>query len=79
MLTIADSANGLSAELPFAKNLFVPPSINVTILRHPASEWIFMRARTIIASDGIGLTEAHLYDETSLVAVVAQPLLVAPR
>jgi len=49
------------------------------LLRYPTSEWIFMRAKTIVASDGIGLTEAHLYDETSLVAVVSQPLLVAPR
>jgi hypothetical protein len=79
MLVIADSANGLSAEFPFGTHLFVPPSINVTLLRYPTGEWIFMRAKTIVASDGIGLTEAHLYDETSLVAVVSQPLLVALR
>jgi hypothetical protein len=79
MLVIADSANGLSAELPFGKHLFIPPAIDVTLLRYPSSEWIFMRARTVIASDGIGMTEGRLYDESGLIALVSQPLLVAPR
>jgi hypothetical protein len=79
MLVIADSANGLSAELPFLKHLFIPPSIDVTLLRYPVGEWTFMRAKTVMVGDGIGMAEGHLYDETSLVAMVSQPLLVAPR
>jgi len=79
MLVIADSANGLSAELPFDDYMYVPPSINVTILKYPVGDWIFMRAKTIIAADGIGFAEAHLFDQEQIVGTVAQPLLVIGR
>lgn len=78
-LVVADSANGLSSELPLERWLFIPPSLTVHLVGHPAGEWVHMAARTHLGPDGIGLTTAALSDETGLIGTVAQPLLVAPR
>lgn len=79
LLVVADSANGLSGELPLAEWLFIPPTLSVTVLREPVGEWMFLDARSTIGPHGRGLARAHLSDPTGLVAEVAQPLLVAPR
>ncbi|MDA8369240.1 MAG: thioesterase family protein [Nocardiopsaceae bacterium] len=79
ILTVADSANGLSLELPLDSWLSIPPGLSVTVLREPVEEWVHMAARTHLAGDGVGLTEAEVTDTKGLLAVVAQPLHVAPR
>lgn len=79
LLIVADSANGISSELPFADWLFVPTALTVTLHRHPTGEWVFMRARTSLATDGIGSCAADLADADGLVGTATQPLLVAPR
>ncbi|WP_445256370.1 thioesterase family protein [Nocardioides aurantiacus] len=79
LLVVADSANGLSGELPLAEWLFIPPTLSVTVLREPAEEWLFLDARSTIGPHGRGLAQATLADRQGLVATVAQPLLVAPR
>ncbi len=78
-LIIADSANGVSAELPLDRWLFVPPGINVTLHRYPESEWVRMAAETTLAADGLGSTLGLLGDALGPIGTVAQPLLVAPR
>lgn len=79
LLVVADSANGLSGELPLAEWLFIPPTLSVTVLREPTDEWLWFDARSTIGPHGRGLAEATLADRDGLVATVAQPLLVAPR
>ncbi|ROR92999.1 thioesterase family protein [Nocardioides aurantiacus] len=79
LLVVADSANGLSGELPLAEWLFIPPTLSVTVLREPAEEWLWFDARSTIGPHGRGLAQATLADRQGLVAAVAQPLLVAPR
>ncbi|SDS81226.1 Acyl-CoA thioesterase [Nocardioides scoriae] len=79
MLVVADSANGLSGELPLAEWLFIPPTLSVTVLRAPQDEWLWFDAHSTIGPHGRGLAQATLADRAGLVAVVAQPLLVAPR
>jgi Thioesterase-like superfamily len=79
LLVVADSANGLSAELSFADWLFVPTALTVTLHRLPVGEWIFMRARTSLATDGIGSCVAELADADGFVGTATQPLLVARR
>ncbi len=79
LLVVADSANGLSGELPLAEWLFIPPTMTATLARPPTGEWMLMDARSTLGPDGTGLAEAHMYDRRGLVAVVAQPLLVARR
>lgn len=79
LLVVADSANGLSGELPLADWLFIPPTLSVTVLREPTQEWVWVDARTTIGPDGRGLAQATMADREGLLAGVAQPLLVAPR
>lgn len=79
LLVVADSANGISGQLPINEWLFIPPTVNITVQRPPQSEWMYVDARTTIGPNGVGLAQAQMYDELGLVGVVAQPLLVEPR
>lgn len=76
---IADSANGLSAELPQDEWAFIPPTMTLTLGRVPISEWVNIDARTVVATDGRGVTEGDLYDQDGYVGAVSQPLLVSAR
>ena len=78
-LIVADSANGLSAELPWDKWLSIPPAMTATLLRETGAEWVHMACRTILSDDGLGLAEATLSDQSGKIGQVAQPLLVRAR
>ena len=78
-LLVADSANGLSAELPWEKWLSIPPTMTTTLLRPADGEWVHIAARTTLSADGIGLAEGDLFDATGKIGQVAQPLLVRAR
>lgn len=76
---IADSANGLSGELPLTEWLFIPPTMTLTLSRVPTGEWIHLAARSVIAGSGTGLAFGELHDQDGIIGTVNQPLLVAPR
>jgi hypothetical protein len=79
VLIVADSTNGLSAELPMDKWLSIPPTMTTTLLREADGEWVHMACRTILSDDGLGLAEAALSDDSGNIGHVAQPLLVRAR
>ncbi len=79
LLAMVDSANGISAELDPTAFLFVPVSLTVALARLPETEWTGMRAVTSMASDGIGVTRAHLYDERGSIGEALQTLYVEKR
>ena len=79
VLIVADSANGLSAQLPMTKWLSIPPTMTTTLLREAVGEWTHLACRTHLASDGIGLAHADISDPEGLVGEVNQPLLVRAR
>ncbi|GAA4621577.1 hypothetical protein GCM10023196_010370 [Actinoallomurus vinaceus] len=78
-LIVADSANGVSATLPFHEWLSIPPTMTTTLLRHPEGDWVYLDARTHLADDGLGLTDATLSDPDGRLGDVAQPLLIRQR
>jgi hypothetical protein len=78
-LIVADSANGLSAVLPFEKWLSIPPTMTATLLREAEGEWVHLAARTVVSGDGLGLAEGEMYDRSGRIGQVAQPLLVRER
>jgi acyl-coenzyme A thioesterase PaaI-like protein len=78
VVTVADSASGVSAELPWDRWSF--PNIDVTVHLHrpPDGEWLLMDARTFLAPAGNGVAEAVLHDRHGPVARSAQTLVVGP-
>ncbi len=79
LLVVADSANGLSLELPLTQWLSIPPALSVTIGRYPEGEWVFFSTRTHAGPLGTGFAEAHAADTKGTLAAIAQPLLIEPR
>lgn len=79
LLIVADSANGLSLELPARDWISIPTGLTVTVARHPATGWAFLDTRTTLAGDGIGLTVGDVADESGFLGTLAQPLTLVPR
>jgi len=79
VLVAADSANGISWELPWDTHLFVNTDLTVHLARMPEGEWVCLDARSRIGPRGIGLSESVLWDERGWIGRGAQSLLVAPR
>jgi hypothetical protein len=95
ILSVVDSANGISAELDVTKYLFVPVNLTVSLTRYPgpnggegaSSEapgssdalWIGMSATTSIGPDGVGTTRARLFDEAGFLGEALQTLFIEPR
>ncbi len=78
-LIVADSANGISAVLPMDKWLSIPPTMTTTLLRPAAGDWVHLACRTILSSDGLGLSSGDLFDQSGAIGQVAQPLVVRAR
>jgi hypothetical protein len=79
VLVMVDSANGISAILPIAAWTFVPVDLIVTVHRFPETERVGMAARTVLGSDGIGMTDSTLFDAEGAFGRAVQTLYVAPR
>jgi Thioesterase-like superfamily len=79
VLAIADSGNGVSAELDITRWHFINPELTVHLHREAAGEWICLDAQTAISAGGAGLATSVLSDLDGPVGVGAQSLLVAPR
>jgi hypothetical protein len=79
VLAVADSGNGLSAELDIARWQFINPELTVHLHRMAVGEWICLDAGTTISAGGAGLATSVLSDLDGPVGVGAQSLLVAAR
>jgi hypothetical protein len=79
VLAVADSGNGLSAELDITRWQFINPELTVHLHRMAVGEWICLDAATTISAGGAGLATSVLYDLEGPVGVGAQSLLVAQR
>ena len=78
-LVAADSGNGVSACLDFARYSFVNCDLTVNLLRRPQGEWICLQAHTALAGNGCGLAESALYDAAGLIGRATQSLAVRAR
>lgn len=79
LMTVADSASGVSNWLDPAHWLFINTELTVHILREPVGEWIGMDANTVIGPDGVGTAVSVLHDQQGQIGNTAQALLVRPR
>jgi hypothetical protein len=78
-LIVADSANGVSFELPFDEWIFVPPTLSIALQRYVVGEWVCLDARTTLAPDGLGVTTFTLADRIGYLGGGTQALLVERR
>jgi hypothetical protein len=75
----ADSGNGISAILDFAKYSFVNSDLTINLLRRPEGEWICLDARTHLGAQGCGVAESRLFDVRGLIGMATQSLSVRAR
>ncbi|WP_046472444.1 thioesterase family protein [Allosalinactinospora lopnorensis] len=79
LMTVADSASGVSNRLDPTRWLFINTELTVHIQREPAGEWIGLDANTVIGPEGVGTAVSVLHDEHGQVGNTAQALLVRRR
>lgn len=79
LVTMVDSANGISWELPLGAFTFVPVDLNVVLRRSPEGEWVGMSATTSVEPDGLGLVQTRLFDAGGTIGASLHTLFVAPR
>ena len=72
----ADSGNGISAILDFARYSFVNLDLTINLLRKPYGEWICLDARTSLGPNGGGLAESMLYDVQGFIGRATQNLAI---
>lgn len=79
LMTVADSASGVSTLLEPTRWLFINTELTVHIQREPVDEWIGLDAHTVIGSEGAGTALSVVHDTHGQVANSSQALLVRPR
>jgi hypothetical protein len=79
VLVAADSGNGVSATLDWARFRFINVDLTVHVHRLPAGEWVCLDAITIPERSGIGIADTALYDERGPIGRAIQTLLVDAR
>ena len=79
VLVAADSGNGVSATLDFARHRFVNVDLSVHLHRLPVGEWICLDARMRPEPEGVGLADTALWDEQGPLGRALQTLLVERR
>jgi Thioesterase-like superfamily len=79
LVATADFGNGVSAELPFDKYLFINADLTIHLWRTPEGEWIGLDAQTLLPEGGMGTAESLLHDARGPVGRAFQTLVVQPR
>ncbi len=79
VLVAADSGNGVSATLDWSRYLFMNVDLSVHLHRMPGGEWVCLDAVTLPEPNGIGMSDALLYDERGRIGRAVQTLLIAER
>lgn len=75
---IADCGNGISRNSDLTENSFINPDLTVIVFRSPESDWIASRAVSFWEPNGIGMSQATLFDVRGPVGAALQTLIVRP-
>ena len=79
LLTLLDSANGVSCELDFSQWSFVPVDLTLNLHRQPVGPWFGMEARTVVNEGGIGTVNTTVFDQAGPVGRSLHTLFVRPK
>jgi acyl-Coa thioesterase superfamily protein/acyl-CoA thioesterase superfamily protein len=75
---LADSGNGLSAELDWARWSFVNVDLDVHLARPLVGEWVLLDAATQLGAHGSALARSTISDRHGVVGAGLQTLVLAP-
>jgi hypothetical protein len=79
VLALADSGNGISATVDYARWVFINPDLSVYLHRLPDGEWVCLDAQTTVEPTGIGLATSVLSDRSGVIGRGMQSLFIGPR
>lgn len=79
LLTVVDSASGVSRALDPHAFTFVNPDLTVALSRAPEGEWFGLDARTTPDVSGMGSCHAALHDRDGPIGHSLQTLVLEPR
>jgi hypothetical protein len=79
LLTVVDSASGLSARLDPTRWLFPNTELSVHLHRTPCGEWTGLRADTVVGPAGAGVATSIVFDRNGNVGNSAQLLTLRSR
>jgi hypothetical protein len=79
LATLCDFASGAGNALDFARFTSINPDLSLHVLREPRGEWLGIAARSEIEADGVGQSQATLFDAEDPVARALVSLLVERR
>lgn len=75
---LSDFGNGLGQAYLGGDNACINADINLSLYRYPESEWIHLKSKTQVQTQGFGTTETFFIDEKGPVGKVTQSLIVKP-
>jgi hypothetical protein len=79
ILVAADSTNGVSAAIDYKRYFFINTELTVHLHKLPEGEWVCLDAMSFYEADGVGCSEATLYDQRGRLGRCAQSLMLAER
>ncbi len=74
-----DFGNGIGAAVSWGTHVFINPDLTIYAERPPEGEWVGLDAHSRIDGEGVGVSDAVLYDERGRVGRAQQSLYVAER
>jgi hypothetical protein len=75
---IADCGNGIGRNAEFGIASFVNADLTVFSCRLPESKWLATSAISLWEPNGIGMSQATLFDTRGVLGVALQTLIVRP-
>ena len=79
LVAVVDSANGISAAVPWDEFVFPNTDLGVYLAREPQGEWIAVDAVTYLDPGGRGISDTALFDTQGFVGRANQALFLDQR
>ncbi|MDH4124367.1 MAG: thioesterase family protein [Gammaproteobacteria bacterium] len=75
---LADCGNAVSRNAEFTEAIFINPDLTIAVFRPPESDWLASEAMSHWQPNGVGMSQAQLFDVKGAVGFALQTLLVRP-
>jgi hypothetical protein len=79
LVAVVDSANGISAAVPWERFVFPNTDLGVYLAREPQGEWIAVDAVSYLDPGGRGISDTALFDTRGFVGRANQALFLEER